>query len=250
MTRKAARDILVCRRPSGGDDEDRLMREALKVAEATPDLSAEWKTQHAFDARLATDLEVLVLSEDAKAKVAAAKELLQARQNAHRISSSAMVAVGVGFLLLICVVVWNLLGRAGTFPEDAIKIATEGNKARPEQFEPVETKAGSLADWFMMKSFDNYRVPAAFANFETAGVRLFRVENEQIAQAAIPENFMYFYVFNPRPFGFSVVPEKTWRVSEADRWVLAIREEGGMCFMIALKGTKADMERILKQAGQ
>lgn len=250
MTKKAARDILICRRPSGGDDEERVMREALAVAAQNPDLDAEVKAQHAIDARVASDLDVLVLSEEAKAKIASAKERLNARENAHRISSSAMIAVGVGFLLLIGVVVWNLLGRAGTFPEDAIKIATEGAKARPEQFDPVETKVGSLEDWFMMKGFDHFRVPAAFAKFETAGVRLFRVENEPIAVTLIPENFMYFYVFNPQPFGFNVVPEKTWRVTEADRWVLAIREEGGMCFMIAFKGKKADMERVLKQAGQ
>jgi len=103
----------------------------------------------------------------------------------------------------------------------------------------------------MLKGYDNFRVPPGFENFAVVGVRSFKVENEVIAQAAVlqDENTIFFYSFPTQPFGISVNPEKSWRITEADRSVLAIREEDGTGFMIAFRGTKADMETLLEQSG-
>ena len=54
----------------------------------------------------------------------------------------------------------------------------------------------------------------------------------------VPENIMYFYCFPSQPFGINVVPEGSWRITESDRSVLAIREEKGMCFLVAFRGSK------------
>jgi hypothetical protein len=138
------------------------------------------------------------------------------------------------------------LGRAGTFPNEALKIAAAGSKATPNQFDPVEEKAGALQDWFALKGFDNFQVPEPLANLEVVGVSLFTVENEPVAQVLVPENVMYIYSFASQPFGINIVPEKSWRITEADRSVLAIREEKGMCFLISFRGSKQDMKNLLK----
>ena len=68
----------------------------------------------------------------------------------------------------------DVLGRAGTFPAEAINIAATGAKATPNQFDPVEEKAGALQDWFAFKGFDNFRILPEFAQFDVVGVRIFQ----------------------------------------------------------------------------
>jgi hypothetical protein len=145
--------------------------------------------------------------------------------------------------------VWLLLGRGGTFPNEALKIATTGAKATANQFDPVEEKAGALQDWFALKGFDNFQLPEEFAGFDVVGVRLFTVDNEPIAQVLVPQNTMYFYCFASQPFGIKLAPEKSWRITEADRSVYAIREENGMCFLIAFRGSEQEMKTLLAETG-
>jgi len=203
------------------------------------------------DAYLSQEVRSLPLSAEAMSEI---EEGIIALTGGHgglslSLRNPASLAVGFGFLLLVAVLVWVFLGQAGVFPEEAIKIATLGAKAGPDQFEPVEEKAGELQDWFMLKGYDNFRVPPGFENFGVVGVRNFKVENKAVAQAAVPENTMYFYSFAAGPLGITISPEKSWRITEADRTVLAVREEGGTCFLVAFRGTKKDMQRVLKEAG-
>jgi hypothetical protein len=60
---------------------------------------------------------------------------------------------------------------------------------------------------------------------------------------------MYFYCFSSQPLGINVVPEGSWRITESDRSVLAIREEKGMCFLVAFRGSKRDMKGLLEKGG-
>jgi len=203
------------------------------------------------DAAVAKEIRSLPLSDAARSQIEEAAETMARKHEGPHLSvrNPASLAVAFGFLLLVAVLVWHFLGQAGVFPEEAVKIATLGAKAGPDQFEPVEEKAGGLQDWFMLKGYDTFRVPPGFENFSVVGVRKFKVENEAVAQAAVLENTMYFYSFAAGPFGITISPEKSWRITEADRTVLAIREEGGICFLVAFRGTKKDMQHVLKEAG-
>jgi hypothetical protein len=49
--------------------------------------------------------------------------------------------------------------------------------------------------------------------------------------------------------GISIAPEGSWRITEADRSVFAIREEKGMCFLIAFRGSKQQMKELLHRTG-
>lgn len=206
--------------------------------------------QNPVDKNTVEELRDIEPNEEEGKQIARAAHDLHVKGGRSAFSNPAALAIGVGFLLLVAVLVWNMLGRAGTFPDEAVKIATTGGKASPDQFQPVENKVGDLDDWLMLKGFDNFRVPPGLEDFTAAGVRIFKVENEPVAQAAIiSENQMYFYSFASVPLGISVVPEKTWRITEADSWVLAIREEKGSCFLIAFRGRKAEMKAMLEKAG-
>jgi hypothetical protein len=248
---KTARQILLCRRPTGQDDADPLVKRALVVAAKDKALAAELQSQTAFDLACADDLDAIRLDADSLAQIDEGARAFATKRGKGRtlVGSHAAFAVGVGFLLLIGLIVWIFLGRSGVFPEEALKIATTGAKADPNQFDAVEEKAGSLQDWFALKGFDNFRVPPEFANFDVVGVRIFTVDNEPIAQVLVPENYMYFYCFASQPLGISVAPEGSWRITEADRSVLAIREENGMCFLVALRGSEETMRNFLRKAG-
>jgi len=249
MTPKAARPLLLARRPNGQDDA--RLKDALAAAAASPELEAEVQQWLAFDNALSEEICSLPLSEEVTARLGTAAETLRTKRSGRAsLGNPATIAVGVGFLLLVAVLVWNFLGRAGTFPDDGVKIATTGGKAAPAQFDEVQDKTEHLPDWFMLKGFDDFRIPAGFGKFDAVGVRLFKVEDEVVAQVAVvADHPMYFYSFRAQPFGISVYPEGTWRFTDADSWSLAIREEGGICFLVAMRGKKDDLKKVLESAG-
>lgn len=252
MNPKLARQTLALRRPNGSDDETPQVKKALDAAKADAELSAWLAAQSSLDAEGHAAVQSLALSPQADTDITDAAHAFSQRHDSHRFSvrNPATLAVTLGFLLLIGVLTWHFLGQAGVFPEEAIKIATAGAGARPDQFDPLEQKAGQLEDWFMLKGFDNFRVPPGLENLQVVGVRLFQSENEWVAQAAVAENTMFLYCFPSQPFGIDVRPEKSWRITQAERTALAIREEGGMCFMIAFRGSEADMKAFLHKTGQ
>lgn len=194
----------------------------------------------------------LELSAQANTDISDATHAFSQPHESSRVSirNPATLAVALGFLLLIGVLTWHFLGQAGVFPDEAIKIATDGSAARPDQFDPVEEKAGQLQDWFMLKGFDNFRVPPGFENFDVIGVRIFKSDNEPIAQAAVAENTMFFYSFASQELGIDIRPEKSWRVTQANSIAIAIREERGVCFMVSFRGTTEEMEKFLRKTGQ
>ena len=250
MNSKSARQILLCRRPTGEDDSDPSMKRAMALAAKDSSLAAELERQTVFDRACADELETIPIDEDSRAQIDEGARAFAAKHGRRtQVGKHAAFAVGIGFLLVIGLLVWMFLGRAGTFPDEAVKIAMTGAKATPSQFDPVEEKADALQDWFTLKGFDNFHVPPEFAQFDVVGVRIFSVDNEPVAQVAVPNNFMYFYCFSSQPLGISVVPEGSWRITESDRSVLAIREEKGMCFLVAFRGSKKDMKDLLEKAG-
>jgi hypothetical protein len=251
MNSKSARQVLLCRRPTGEDDTDPSMKRAMAVAAKDDSLAAELEHQTAFDRACSKELNAIALDPDSRGQINEAARAFAAKRRGWRtqVGKHAAFAVGIGLLLLIILLVWILLGRAGTFPSEDVKIAAAGAKATPDQFDPVEEKAGSLQDWFALKGFENFHIPAEFAQFDTVGVRMFTVDKEAIAQVAVPEHLMYFYCFSAQPFGINVVPEGSWRITESDRWVLAIREDKGVCFLVAFRGSKKQMKVLLEKTG-
>lgn len=251
MNAKTARQILLCRRPSGRDDSDPLVKRALVVAAKDKTLSGELESQTAFDLACADDIDAIRLDADSIALIDEGARAFSAKHGKGRtqVGNHVAFAVGIGFLLLVGLLVWLFLGRGGSFPNEALKIATTGAKATANQFDPVEEKAGALQDWFALKGFDNFQLPEEFASFDVVGVRLFTVDNEPIAQVLVPQNTMYFYCFAAQPFGIKIAPEKSWRITEADRSVYAIREENGMCFLIAFRGSEQEMKTLLAETG-
>jgi len=247
MNTRTARQILLARRPDGRDDESPGVKEALAAIATDASLSAECEEARIFDRGISADLLAIALPEGVAEQIDDAREEFSGSRHGGSMAMGrpAALAVGFGFLLLIAVLVWNFLGRAGTFPDDAMKISGSGEQASADEFDSVDDKVGELQDWFMLKGFDNFRVPQGVETFSAVGARIFKVEGEPVAQVAVSEHRMFFYAFAAQPFGIQVVPEGAWRFAEDDGNALAIREEGGICFLITMHGSKRELQKLL-----
>jgi hypothetical protein len=248
MSPKSARQFLAIQPPAFHDSRvSSLAREVLKKA---PALLAEFEAQSTLDragSAILAEVEVPaeVLADLSAQTTQAAAERGRARLNPR---DPALLAVGIGVLLLAVILTWHFLGRAGVFPEEALTIAAEGAKLGTAQFEVTQEKAGSLEDWFMLKGFDRFSVPPKFESYQAAGARVSKIEGQPVAVLAIPENFMFFLVFDPAPLGIQIQPDGTWRLAEFDyKYAAAIREDNGMCFMVVIKGTKKDLAQIIEK---
>ncbi len=159
----------------------------------------------------------------------------------------AMLAVGMAFLLLIAILVWQFTGRAGSFPEEAAKIVEVARKAKQEQFAPVDVKVETLPDWFAMQGFDGLNIPTGLESLNAVGVRTFQHEGETVAQMAVldGEKNIYMLSFPAGPFGIGGLREDSWQLGTSGRFVSAITERGGYCFLVTFTGTEEEMKSFL-----
>jgi len=248
MSPKSARQFLAIHPPDPPDS--RGMVRARDALAKSPVLLAEYGAQVALDKAVGSVLADVAIPSAVLGDIGARSAAISAVRSRRRFNprDPAMLAVAIGFLLLVAVLVWHFLGRAGVFPEEALTIAAEGAKLREDQFEVVEDKAGALGDWFVLKGFDRFHVPTKFANYQVAGARIFKIENRPVAVLAVPENHMFFLVFDPAPLGLEIHPEGSWRIAVDYKFAAAIREEKGLCFMVVvIKGTKKDLSRLIEK---
>ncbi|MEX1119614.1 MAG: hypothetical protein WEB60_12560 [Terrimicrobiaceae bacterium] len=163
------------------------------------------------------------------------------------VKNPATIAVGAAFLILIAVVVWQMTGKVGVFPEEAIKIATEARRAAQENFAPMDAGLDTLPDWFAMQGFEGFQIPPGLENLNAVGVRTFSHDGASLAQVAVlhEEKNLYLVSFPAAAFEIRNLPSQTWQVASSGRYAFAIREENGMCILITFAGSEEDMKSFL-----
>lgn len=252
MNARLARQLLIAYRPSGEDDQERDVRAALRFAQKTPELGATFANQLAFDRALARHLEDVPVPAEAAAPLAEAAKRFEARRS-RRFSfrDPAVLAAGLAFLFLVGLGAWILMGQMGSFAgmQEIAEMVADGNKAGPEKFEEIETRAGSLADWFVMQDFEGYALPPEMADAPVVGVRIARFDEMPVAVAAIARPRAFLYVFEAHPLGLSL-PEGRWKIGAFGpglKRAFAVRQMGPMAVAIApLEGGKPELEAYLQ----
>ena len=249
MTPKAARVILATQPlPSGNPTPDQAA--ALETIRRSEELMADFEFQKQADLAGLAALGEMTVPPAIAEKIKELQTTAASSRGKTRFNplDPATLSVTIGFILLVGLLTWHFLGRSGSFPEEALSVAAEGIRLQTDQFDVVEENAGALADWFLMKGFDRFQIPDEFSNYQAAGARIFKIENQPIAVLAVPENFMFFMVFDPVPFGISVAPEGSWRTIALDqKYAAAIREVDGMCFMVVAPGTRQSIKDLISQ---
>lgn len=246
MNLKAAALLIACHRKGVTDPR---IEKAVEVAKANPELSQALERQTRFDTEIFEQL----------AQVHPPEALEQKASNAehHHVSFSALVknpvflSGAVGCLLLVGVVIFFALQNLHRFPgKDALEeiLASTGSMSGVE-LQPVHTEAGKLGDWFFLKyQAERYGVPTAFGSWKAVGCRMFKINGHSVAQIAVEENNLIFFVFRAAEFGVVLPPEaKPWFVFEQEGWAAAVRQDGENCFMLAFLGSAKEMQQLLEK---
>lgn len=251
MNTKTARRVLRGCAWSGADDHEREIAAAIKRLGKDEAFMAEFARQKEFDELLGDRLDGPIPEEIAPRLDELAGKLTAGGSRRHSLGDPAMMAAGFAFLVLVGLVVWIVLGSGGVFSgmAEAGKLARIGDNAGIEQFEPVETSAGNLGDWFMMQGFDGFRVPSGFEDAQVVGVRIFDYENEPVAVAAIANPRSFIYVFQAEPLGLSLKPDE-WRIESYNggKHVLAVTQMGTVAFMTTMQGGEKEMADYVRRA--
>lgn len=165
-----------------------------------------------------------------------------------------ILAIGIAVAVIAGIVAYRAYERMHDFPgaETARKLLTVASSTRTVMLDPVKTDAGSLGDLFFMKhQLEHYDVPPEFAEFRTVGCRVFHDEEaHRIAQIWVVEKRMQFFLFPAEKNLKTGATEEFsgWRYVENEGWTGAVKEQSGVCFMVALRGREKDIGPYLSKS--
>lgn len=253
MNAKSAETLFRCHRGGKHDGDDARIRKAIQFAEKDAGLKNKLDEQIAFDARATSAIGTICTRSSLIERI---KEIEKPAGHAFNLRAMLrtppVLAMLIALLVLAGLGIYFGLSRMEDFPgkDDAMRMIEITEEMTGVEMEPKTAKAGDIEDWLFAKGFEGYFVPPEFAELKTLGGRVFKQDGLPVAQIAMEKNAMLFYVFKADDFGVKVDPPDQWRQFQDDEWTAAIRSHEGICFMVAFRGTKADMQVFLASAGK
>jgi hypothetical protein len=161
-----------------------------------------------------------------------------------------LLAVGIGLVATVILLIFVISDRVNTFDgADRISdLLDSTNNFNGDEFEPVETTASNLEDWFFLKhGLEHYAVPKQFADIKTIGCRVFKFNGATVAQIeAISDKKLLLYMFPANDLGIKIGNGK-WEIVEADNWVGGLIGIDDTCFLVAFQGTKDEMRKFVHE---
>jgi hypothetical protein len=224
--------------------DDRALRSAIHHAKKTEPFA----TQQNFDHAVAALVQAIPIPKEIIEWVPTETYIAPARRPWKRYAQHpAFLATGIAVLVIAIVGIFQLVERLNRFPGQStaqrLLITASSNKSM--MLDPVKTDAGALGDFLFMKHrLVHYDVPEEFADLKTLGCRVFDdEEGQRVAQVWMVEKKMQFFMFPAErdvKTG-SAKHFKGWRYVDQDRWTGVVKEDNGVCFMAALRGSENDL---------
>ncbi len=249
------RALLECAPISDAPPNDRAMRSALESARTIPEAAASLTTQQQFDqalARLASQIEIPKAAEEWFVNVALIKGVKRSWKKTAR--HPAILATALAVLVMAGLTIYFVRERLNEFPGSTVakNMLVVASSLRQTELEPLHTDAINIGDYFFMKfQLEHFDVPMAFADLRATGARVFDdADGHRVAQVALAESGLQFFLYNAEASTVSREPKKgrartRWRFVENEGWIGAVEERDGVCFMIAMRGSKEDLEPYL-----
>ncbi len=230
---------------------DRAMRKAVLRARRGKS-AAKFANQQTFDHAVASLVHAIPFGPDIE-EWFANENLIPAGKRRWRkiLFNPAVLAVVVALAVIATVFGYRVHEKLRDFPgaTSARKLLTVAASSRSVLLDPVQTEAGALTDLFFMKHrLEHYDVPAEFAAFRTIGCRVFDDdEAHRVAQIWIVEKHMQLFLFPAEkdPKGVPAPDFTDWRFVEEEGWTGAVRQQNGICFMVALRGSEQELAPYL-----
>ena len=252
------RALIECAPITDAPPSDRAMRSALESARTIPEAAASLSAQQQFDQALAKLVRKIAIPKEAEEWFVNAALIKGPKRSWKKTARHpAILATALAVLVITGLTIYFFVERLHEFPGSAIaqKLLVVASSTPKSQFDPVHTDAINLGDYFFMKfQLEHFEVPMQFADFRATGARVFEdEEGHRIAQVLLAESGMQFFLFaadkNAPPH--HVAPtHSTWRYVEGEGWAGAVEERDGICFMVAMRGNKEELQSYLSDSGK
>ncbi|MEO5718361.1 MAG: hypothetical protein ABIR29_07295 [Chthoniobacterales bacterium] len=248
------RALIECAPISDAPPSDRAMRSALESARTIPEAAASLTAQQQFDQALADLVRQTPIPQEAAEWFVNANLIRGEKRSWLKTARHpAILATALAVLVMTGIAVFFFVERMHEFPgsETANRLLVVAGSTRQYQFEPLNTDAINLGDYFFMKSqLEHYDVPMQFADFRARGARVFDDEDgHRVAQVVLAEKGVQFFLFLADMSAARASPKPgtrpTWGYVEGDHWAGAVMERDGVCFMVAMNGTKEELRTYL-----
>lgn len=225
------------------------VRKALRYAEGHDTLRGKLEEQGTFDGQIVRAIHSLRPPENLRKKlreVSAASGVTSPRRSPNLCAATFAAVIGV--LVILGFAVWTVMEKMERFPgrESVERMLSATNKMSGVELEPMMTTSGNLGDWFYMRGFDGYTLPPEIGALPVVGSRVLRIEEHPVAQLAVDRQNAILYVFRAGDFGVQLPEAGTWRVFVHADWTAGIRRDGGLCYMVAMRSSKEDMQAFLQ----
>ena len=244
MNVRTAEKLLACHRE--GIRPEASVQRALKMSESDGQMREMLKANAAFDAQIVGAIHVIKPPESLRKKIAEGVEPKKLRKHALHpaiLCAMAGVLLGLGFLVWL-----EMESRAG-FPgkENADRMLEQLNRMTGVELEMKTGTVGGLADWFMLRGFDEMALPPDVAKLPATGARTFQSAGHPVGQVAIggDQHASILNVFRASDFGIELEDGADWRIFAQAEWAAAIRQRGGVCTMLAFRGTVEEMKAFV-----
>jgi hypothetical protein len=203
--------------------------------------------QVAFDVSVMEMLGAIAAPQDLRQRLAVAQSTSDKAPTRPRHHITAVLSLGLGVAIIIAVLVFLYVQNAANFPgrENLVRIASTPSRMSGSELEPVANAAGELGDWFYMRGYEGYRLPAELRSLPAVGSRLFRPDGHPVAQVAVDTHQSLLYVFKGDDFGVTLPSTEDWTVFPAQGCVAAARQYDSEIAMITFQGTEAEMQEFL-----
>ncbi len=235
-------------RRSGG-----RVQKAVRYAEGHDTLQRKLEEQDVFDRQILRAVQSIRPPENFRKKL---REVVAATgkpvRNCPPYLCAAMLAAAIGVLVIIGFTVWTVMEKMETFPgrESVERMLAATSRMSGVELEPMATTSGTLGDWFYMRGFEGYTLPPEISALPVVGSRVLRVDGHPIAQLAVDRQNAILYVFRAADFGVQLKATGTWRMLDHEDWVAGVRRDGGICYMVALRGEEEELRTFLESLGK
>jgi len=238
--------LVACFYPGGSEPADGRIGKAVKAAQNDPALNQQLEAQIAFDQQVIGEIGAIQVPEALLERIDSSEEPKAKGLRIFR--QPAFLSVGFAILVVLGVLLYTGYNRMNRFEgqDKVLDLLDTNEEMSGVELEPKVTQLGNLGDWLFSKyAFENYRVPSEFASYKTVGCRVFKQNGARVAQVAVEQDNLIFFIFQPTDFGVKLRNKDGWRSFEQGDWAGALRVYDGTCVMLALRGDKDDVNAFL-----
>lgn len=159
----------------------------------------------------------------------------------------AVLAIAVAMLVMVGAGLFLAKEQLDDFPgKELVSSLVEDHADSVEEvLEPLGPEPmDRLADWFLLKGFDDFVPPAELRQTEAEGGRVFRYEGLTVAHLALVPKRAEFFAFQSAQLK-SRVESREWRSFQHDDLAVATRSEGPLTYVVVVPGGLADLAELL-----